>query len=518
MASEGIEGRLSLTENERKLLAAVINMGGSAWADELARATGLPPSTVMSLVELLKSKGLVKEENVYREEYRLTPQGEEALLEGLPEEKLINLLASRGGAISAREAREVLGDKVSIAIGEARKRGAVVIEKGVLKLTVHPTTAIESDKKALQKIREEGKPPEESGELVKDLLRRGLVERRLRKRVRVTAVMPVAKRVLERGVTAVSRLRSEDIVTGRWRTLVLKDYNVEAEPPYTYPGTEHFLLRFIEIVKRIMFEMGFTEVRGPTVVQEFWNFDALFQAQDHPSREIHDTFWLKHEEPEIQAPPQVVERTRRVHETGGTTGSRGWGGSWNPRVAARLILRTQTTSVTVRALSQGPEVPFRIFTIGKVYRPDAIDAKHLPEFYQLDGIISEPGMSFSRLLGTLKEFFNRLGFEKVRFKPAYFPFTEPSVEGYVWMEGKGWVEVFGAGMFRPEILEITGAGENVGAWGIGLDRIAMKFLDMEDIRLLYTRNAAQARNLGEKLTRVEFRFLKRDNGRSRGGV
>ncbi len=504
---KGLAKTLVLTDNERRVLSSIINLGGTAWVEDLSSATGLPQSTVMSVLELLKSKGLVKEESIYREEYRATPQGLKALGEGFPEEKLIKLLLQHNGELEVRRARELLGEETSIAIGEARKRGAVAIQGGVIRLLKAPLEAIGEEKELLRAISEGKEPPGGREGLIESLRRRGLVEKRMRRRTRVTAVMPLAKKVLEESVTAVARLTGEDIVSGRWRTLVLKDYNVEAEPPLLFPGERHFLIRFIDLVRRIMFEMGFTEVRGPIVVEEFWNFDALFQAQDHPSREIHDTFWVQHEPGGIRAPPEVIERTRRVHETGGDSGSRGWGGSWDPRVAARLILRTQTTSVTVRALADRPMVPFRIFTVGKVYRPDAIDARHLPEFYQLDGIMSEPGMDFSRLLGMLKEFFNRLGFEKVRFKPAYFPFTEPSVEGYVWMEGKGWVEVFGAGMFRPEILEIAGVEENVGAWGIGLDRIAMKFLEVEDIRLLYTRNVNQARELSTRLRRLEHRLL-----------
>jgi phenylalanyl-tRNA synthetase alpha chain len=234
--------------------------------------------------------------------------------------------------------------------------------------------------------------------------------------------------------------------------------------------------------------MGFKEFNYNFILQEFWNFDILFQAQDHPSREIHDTFWLDYSSDTIlDASPDLVEKVKRIHEKGGSRNIRGWGGEWRESVARRYILRTQMTSATIRALSTRPSIPFRIFSIGKVYRPDQVDYKRLPEFTQLDGIISESGFTFKDLLSVLKDFFTRLGFEKVKFKPAYFPFTEPSVEGYVYMEERGWVEVFGAGLFRPEILEVLGYTENVGAWGMGLERLAMKLIGVEDIRLFYSR-------------------------------
>ncbi|MEM2500102.1 MAG: phenylalanine--tRNA ligase subunit alpha, partial [Sulfolobales archaeon] len=126
-------------------------------------------------------------------------------------------------------------------------------------------------------------------------------------------------------------------------------------------------------------------------------------------------------------------------------------------------------------------------TIDRVFRPDTPDPTHLMEFHQLDGIIVGARVSFKDLLQFFREFARGLGLGEVRFKPAYFPFTEPSVEGYVKHLKLGWIEVLPGGMFRRQVLEPLGLrGYNVAAWGIGVDRVAMILLGISDIRDLYT--------------------------------
>ncbi len=489
-------GRIVLSENERRVLEALVALGGRAWVDDLQSATGLPLSTIMSVVELLKSKGLVQEESVLEEKHQLTKEGAKVLQERFPEERLLEILRKTSSPIEIRSVVEDLGRKeAQIAIGALKKRGAIEVERGRIRLVRDPLSEIEVEKKVLKQVSEGRRLADEELGVAEKLVSRGLMEKKLVKKARLTANVELARKILEEAGETVSRLTSKHITSGEWRRLVLREYNVEAQPPRLHPGIRHFYRLFMEKIRRILFEMGFTEVTGPFIEREFWNFDVLFQAQDHPAREVHDTFWLDIEATEIDAPRELIEKVREVHERGGRCGSKGWRYTWDERIASRLILRSQTTSVTARALWSVKKPPFRIFTIGKNFRPDVIDARHLPEFFQLDAIVGEEDMSFSKLLGYLKEFFERLGFEKLKFKPAYFPFTEPSVEGYLYIEGAGWVEVFGAGMFRPEVLEMLGAECNVGAWGMGLDRIAMQFLGVNDIRKLYSRNVSELRSI-----------------------
>jgi phenylalanyl-tRNA synthetase alpha chain len=140
------------------------------------------------------------------------------------------------------------------------------------------------------------------------------------------------------------------------------------------------------------------------------------------------------------------------------------------------------------ALLKKEDLPIRVFTIDRVFRPDVIDAKHFIEFEQCEGIVVSDGLNFRHLLGYLKEIAKIFGAKAVRFKPAYFPFTEPSVEGYVKLPNGRWLELLGAGLFRPEVLEIAGVDYPVGAWGLGVERFAAAYYGITDVRLLYARD------------------------------
>ncbi len=492
---------IMLTENEKKVLKTLVALQEPVWVSELSKRTGLPESTLYSTIELLKSKGLVKEEVIHEISYLLTKEGEKTLSQGFPEEILLRTI-KKHNTHDISELRKLIDPKtLQIALGAAKRKGLITIEKGEIRILKEDTELLEREKKILDKIKNNVSLTEIDQDVLESLEKRGLIEKKLIRKKRITPVLPLARMVLQKQEKTISRLSSKHIVSGEWRNVLLKEYNVEAEPPQYNPGIYHFYKLFIDWIKQVLYEMGFTETRGPIIETEFWNFDVLFQAQDHPAREIHDTFWLDMENNNIDASEELIKKTKIVHETGGTTGSKGWRTIWDSRISARLILRTQTTSVSARTLSKKPKPPYRFFTIGKVFRPDVVDARHLPEFTQLDGIISEENMNFSKLLGTIKEIFERMGFKELKFKPAYFPFTEPSVEGYIKIPGQGWVEVFGAGMFRPEMLEILGIDHQVGAWGIGLDRLAMSLLEIQDIRILYHKNVGLLRKLYPSIIR-----------------
>jgi len=494
---------IALSEGEKKILSVLVNIPGEIETAELSKLSGIPESTVNALVELLKSKGIVREEVSYKIVYKLTEEGKKALMEGLPEEKLVSLLLTHGPLpLSAIEER--IGKKeLQIALGAAKKRGIVDIKDNVVFLNKERLSELSDDRRALDAIYRGQPLSEEAEKRIEILIRRGLVKKEIDKIKKVRAEMPVAKKALEETGDFIVKLTSRDLTSGNWRNMIFREYNVEALPARVFPGAPHFYILFIEKIKDILKFLGFREASGPIVESEFWNFDVLFQAQDHPSREIHDTFWLQHEFESLEADEELIRRAKEVHENGGSSGSRGWGGSWKIENARRAILRTQMTAVSARILATNPKPPFRYFTIGKVFRPDLIDSRHLPEFYQLDAIIGGEDMSFSSLLGAIVEFFEMMGLREVKFKPAYFPFTEPSVEGYVKIGNLGWVEVFGAGLFRPEVLEITGTKVPVGAWGMGLDRLAMALLDVDDIRKLYSRDVSFLREaLGKKALKL----------------
>ena len=259
-----------------------------------------------------------------------------------------------------------------------------------------------------------------------------------------------------------------------------RHYDVTLAADKVYPGKKHPYQRLIDFMREIMLEMGFTEIKGPIIQSSFWNFDALFQPQDHPAREMQDTFYL-----DTKAEIPDYTKVKEMHECGGGVGSTGWGGRWSSEVARQEVLRTHTTGVTIKYLSEHPQPPIKAFGIDRVYRREAIDATHTPEFEQLEGIVMDEGVTFRHLLGILKEFYAKMGFEEVRFRPGYFPYTEPSVEPEVFIDGLGWVELGGAGVFRKEVTAPFGIEHPVLAWGLGVSRVAMLKLGLKDLRLLY---------------------------------
>ena len=230
--------------------------------------------------------------------------------------------------------------------------------------------------------------------------------------------------------------------------------------------------------------MGFTEIEGDYVESAFWNMDALFIPQDHPARELQDTFYLSEPASFVINDEETMDRVKAIHEDGGETDSVGWGSDWSREVAQQALLRTHTTVGTIRYLSEHSEPPIRVFSVGRVFRREALDATHLPEFTQVEGIIVEPEANFGMLIGVLKEFYRRMGFPDVRVRPAYFPYTEPSMEVEVKF-GDSWLELGGSGIFRPEVTAPFGIDCPVLAWGLGLERLAMLRLGIKDIRMLY---------------------------------
>ena len=239
-------------------------------------------------------------------------------------------------------------------------------------------------------------------------------------------------------------------------------------------------------MREILLDMGFTELYGSIIQQSYWNFDALFQPQDHPAREMQDTFYLN----ETLPLPEGYEKVKAMHISGGDTSSTGWGGSWKEEKAEQCVLRTHTTSLSIQYLAENPNPPVKAFAVGRVYRRETIDTTHLAEFEQLEGIVMDTDVHFGNLLGILREFYNRMGFESVRFKPSYYPYTEPSLDAEVYVDGIGWIEMGGAGVFREEVTAPFGVKYPVLAWGLGVSRIAMLRLGLKDLRLLHKSDVA----------------------------
>ncbi|MCA9727455.1 MAG: phenylalanine--tRNA ligase subunit alpha [Candidatus Eisenbacteria bacterium] len=309
------------------------------------------------------------------------------------------------------------------------------------------------------------------------------------RRARYARLTAEGARLQSEGVEArreVNQLTPELLANGEWRSVTFRPYDIDLATERRWLGKRHPLQQVIARTRQAFLEMGFEEVVSPHVESGFWNFDALFQPQDHPAREMQDTFYMKNPGSSPLPDPAMVGRVRSTHEDGGETGSVGWRYRWDASKAEQNVLRTHTTATTIRELAKNPRGPRKVFSIGRVYRRETIDYKHLPIFFQVDGIIIDEHASFSSLLGTLAAFYERMGFEKFYFRPGFFPYTEPSVEVFIWHEEKqDWFEMGGSGIFRPEVTQPLGCEHPVLAWGLGLDRLAMLLFDRADIRDLY---------------------------------
>ncbi len=315
------------------------------------------------------------------------------------------------------------------------------------------------------------------------------------------AVTPEGERALASvgDVNALGALTREILASGEWRNAVFRGYRVDIPPARIPTGRLHPYGAFLDEVREKFVSMGFREMTGPLAESECWDNDALFMPQFHAARDIHDAYFLE-EGARVDPPePALVERVAEVHRHGGDTGGRGWGYDFSVPRTMQAVLRSQGTALSARTLASGPDIPGKYFGIAKCFRYDQVDATHLPDFFQVEGIVLGEEINFRHLLGLLKLFAQEIaGAESYRCVPAYFPFTEPSVELHVKHSVLGWFEMGGAGLFREEVTLPLGVRVPVIAWGLGLDRMALLAMGLSDIRDLVTPDLARLRQMAVK--------------------
>ena len=291
----------------------------------------------------------------------------------------------------------------------------------------------------------------------------------------------------------IGELTPEMLQTESWKGMEFKSFDVQAPAPIPMGGRRHPMQSLIERIRSVFLEMGFSEIDGNYVQSAGWNMDSLFIPQSHPARTMQDTFYLD-QPSKVEVEDSYLDLWARVHEHGHDTGSRGWGGKFDRQEAQKPLLRTHTTVNTVRHIADNPSKPSRVFGIGRVFRQETIDRTHMPEFHQIEGIIHEPDANLPMLISTLKTFYAKMGYPDVRVRPAYFPYTEPSAEVDILWKGE-WLELGGSGIFRPEVTEPLGTEWPVCAWGMGLERLAMLILGLDDIRQLYQPDLERLRKM-----------------------
>ena len=511
-----------LTSTEKRILLALDSEKSRSWDPrDLAEKTGVNEDAVMQSAFMLAQKGLceIKEERkVY---YRLTEEGEYYKERGLPERRALGFLREREGA-TVEEFKNVFPNEKEANISttwllvksyagiEKKGDGTVLIPTGN---TSWLPPEVPKDLYPDVDVHEEiVRVTPRKGEIEENILRNRLIERfpeikdtslkhalvddLVKKRnlltpaveiERVIAITEAGHEVVSRGISVeeeLTQLTPELIRTGSWKGRKFKRYDVNLPSKEEFPAKIHPYQRILDRMRKIFIEMGFEEIKGELIQSAFWNFDALFVPQDHPAREMQDTFYLGVRKP-LDVSEDVIRNVKEMHEHGGSLNSTGWGGEWKRGLSEELLLRTHTTAVTLWYLASHPEPPVKVFCIDRVYRRETIDPTHLPEFDQLEGIVMDKGVTFSNLLGLLATFYKKMGFPSIRFRPSYFPYTEPSVEVEVYMPGHGWLELGGAGIFREEVTNPVGVKYPVLAWGLGIGRLAMLSLGLTDIRDLY---------------------------------
>ena len=447
----------------------------SARSLEIAEEFEVDHQKIVGAIKSLESLGdVVKTDIETVTRWEVTGEGKVVASRGSHEACVYNAVPKGDAGIGQSELMGAVGAEVGkVGMGKALKSGWIVIDKSsgepvVKRKAGSITDAVGDHLKAISAGRGGDVGAKDKAEYKK---------RKLLQEVTVKAY------AVKRGAAftttiekAETELTPDMIASGAWRTAKFKPYNFNAlgiQPP---SGHLHPLLKVRAEYRQIFLEMGFTEMPTNNFVESsFWNFDALFQPQQHPARDAHDTFFISNPSEASEFPEEYLEKVKKVHSKGGF-GSQGYGYDWKLGEAKKNLLRTHTTAVSARMLyklAQEGFTPQKYFSIDRVFRNETLDATHLAEFHQIEGVIADYGLTLGDLIGVLYQFFQKLGIEKLRFKPAYNPYTEPSMEIFSYHEGLGkWVEIGNSGIFRPEMLLPMGIpeGVNVIAWGLSLER------------------------------------------------
>ncbi len=486
-----------LSPLERKILPFL-----NSKINELVEKSGMDSTSLLRALRFLENKGILKIKKALKKVIDLGTNGIYYKKNHLPERKLL-LLLENNSPISLEEAKKLsklTENEFRVSLGVLKNKILIELKNGKIFLTAKKD---EISKKTLEEkfleilpINQEKLQPEQILAFENFKRRKDIIEIKEKSTIDFE-LTELGKQLAGKEIKLdlIEEL-TPDIIKNWKNNKKFRSYDIQSHVPQIHGGKKHFVNQAIEYGKRIWLEMGFKEMTGTLTQTSFWNFDALFTAQDHPVRDMHDTFFIK--EAEARLPnKEILNKVKQAHETG-VDNSKGWQYSWQEDEAKKVVLRTHTTCLSAQKLSElkPSDLPAKFFAIGKVFRNETIDWKHGFEFYQTEGIVIDKNLNLRHLLGYLKEFYKKMGFNKIRFAPSYFPYTEPSVEISVFHpERKIWLELGGAGIFRPEItIPLLEEKISVLAWGQGFDRIITDFYKISDLREMYSNDIKNLRN------------------------
>lgn len=488
-----------LSPHEAALLLAFDGQDGAVALPELTTRSELSVAQARSAIERLKLRGAV-EQTAERiaSVVTLSAFGQACRVYQLPELRLVATLQNgRSLAITVLQNRDDLKRAESgAAFGMLRRSGIITVVDGQARLADGADlTELHARQQLVDAIGAAGDcnvdelTAADQARLDEQRLRQ--LFQRVQTKVRSYRLTTVGHAMREKAVTAkdeLSRLTPAMLQDGSWRGKRFRPYNIGL-PPRLIAGYRNPYRRFLDQTKQTLLALGFTEMRGSLVENEFWDMDALFMPQFHPAREIHDLYFVEEPTHAQTIAEPYLSNVAAEHEGRSASSSRGWGYLFDKARSHRLVLRSQGTALSARQLGQQPTIPGKYFSMARCFRYDTVDATHAPDFIQIEGIVLSQEMTLRHLLGILMLFAREVAqATEVRAVPAYFPFTEPSVEVHMHHPTLGWIELGGAGIFRPEVTTPFGIDVPVIAWGLGLDRMAMMALGKNDIRHLFTNN------------------------------
>ena len=433
--------------------------------ETLEQSTQLSPDQIRRGIEWLKLKNLAIVTESKTSIISLGKNGIESFQKGLPERRLLNLLKT--GPKKLSDLQKELGSVFGPSIGLARKNNWIEASSDQISLKTSPLEL--PGEKTLQLIGNEKLPQDKIDN--NDLS--GLLKR--------------PDFIIE------DIVKTKDIIlSDSAKTIKLSDssgeIDVEAKVPEIFVARTHPLKDTIDEIREIFVTLGFSEILGNMTQSSFWNFDALFTPQDHPARELQDTFYLDRISTKKIGTPEQIRKVSESHK-------KNWRYPWDINEAQKMVLRTHTTCVTIKHLAENKPDEARIFSLGRVFRNEKVSYKHLVEFNQIEGIVVGKDANLRNLMGIQREFYKRIGITKIKFWPTFFPYTEPSLQTMVYNERLGkWIELFGMGIFRPEVTKPLGITKPVLAWGGGIERIAMLKYGLDDVREFYNNNLGWLRS------------------------
>lgn len=488
---------------DRAVLSALSDKGSGS-LDALVEKTKLGRDEVLWAIENLSKEGYIEVNRSQATEAALTDEGSRYAADALPENKLLRKLESKTVNVSSLQAPN---DQIGLVW--AKRKGYINIANGSVMLTEKGVKALgegSTDEKILKALADNPGAYErmmkEHKEEMADLVKRKLVVLRERRELKGIAITPKGREALRGSKAdeqAIDALSKNIIVNKLWSDKKFKAYDVKVAVEPEIASKRHPLRRLMSEVRMAYLSNGFREVSGPIIESAFWNFDSLFSPQDHPARDAQDTFYLSNPAHIDLEDNDYVRKVSKAHE-------KAWHEKWDIETAKQAVLRTHTTSTTSRYIYQIVEnvlstksrtvLPIKLFSIGRIFRNENIDYRHLADFYQHDGIIIGEDLTLANLFDTLINLHRSLGIE-VKFKPSYFPFVEPGAEIYAYSHGKKeWIEMGGSGIIRKEITGATSENIGVLAWGLGLERVTLiRDRKLESIAQLYNNDIGWLRKM-----------------------